>query len=59
MFIIESQNDQVVNEHERERLKNFYNQSKVHTFKGSGHLGGGLFETDETIKLINDFLAHS
>lgn len=58
ILIIESQNDQVVNQQERERLKNLYRQAKVHTFVGSGHLGGGLFETDETIELINHFLAH-
>jgi len=56
VFIIESENDQVVNEHERERLKNFYNQPKVHTFMGSGHLSGGLFETEETVALIDDFI---
>jgi pimeloyl-ACP methyl ester carboxylesterase len=58
IFIIESKNDQVVNEYERERLKNFYNQAEVHTFAGSGHLGGGLFETEETVALINEFISY-
>jgi len=59
ILIIESQNDQVVNEYERERLKNYYNQAEVHTFAGSGHLGGGLFETEVTVALINEFIYHS
>lgn len=57
IFIIESENDQVVNEFERERLKSFYRQARVHTFRGAGHLGGGLFKVEETIELIQDFLA--
>jgi pimeloyl-ACP methyl ester carboxylesterase len=56
VLILESQNDQVVNELERERLKHFYCQAKVHTFMGSGHLSGGLFETEETVELVNDFI---
>ena len=55
IFIIESQNDQVVNERERERLKRFYGQARVHTFRGAGHLGGGLFKVEETVDLIKDF----
>jgi pimeloyl-ACP methyl ester carboxylesterase len=55
IFIIESQNDQVVNERERERLKRFYSQAKVHTFQGAGHLGGGLFKVEETFDLIKAF----
>lgn len=56
IFIIESQNDHVVNEHERERLKRFYGQARVHTFHGTGHMGGGLFKVEETVALIKDFL---
>ncbi len=56
LFIIESQNDQVVNEHERERLKRFYDQARVHTLGGAGHLGGGLFKVEETVGLVKDFL---
>jgi pimeloyl-ACP methyl ester carboxylesterase len=59
VFIIESEKDQVVNQHERGRLKNFYAQAKTHTFTGRGHLGGGLFEAEKTVALINDFISHS
>jgi hypothetical protein len=57
-FIIESENDRVVNARERERLKLFYRQARVHTFRGAGHLGGGLFKVEETVNLIKDFLAN-
>ena len=57
ILIIESENDQVVNESERERLKRFYAQAEVHTFRGAGHLGGGLFRVEETVGLITGFFS--
>jgi hypothetical protein len=55
LFIIESQNDQVVNEHERGQLKRFYARVRVHTFGGARHLGRGVFKAKETARLIKDF----
>jgi len=56
IFIIESENDQVVTGRERERLKQMYPKAKVHTFRGAGHLGGGLFKVEVTASLVKDFL---
>ena len=56
IFIIESENDQIVSAEERRRLKGFYRTARVHTFRGAGHLGGGLFKVEETVELIRDFL---
>jgi maspardin len=56
IFIIESENDQIVSANERQRLKDFYRTARVHTFRGAGHLGGGLFKVEETVELIREFL---
>jgi pimeloyl-ACP methyl ester carboxylesterase len=57
VFILESENDRVVEPDERERLKHQYPAARVHTFRGAGHLGGGLFRVEETVALVEDFLA--
>lgn len=59
IFIIESENDQVVNRHERERLKRFYEHAQVHTFLGADHLGGGLFNVEETVDLLEGFFSRT
>jgi pimeloyl-ACP methyl ester carboxylesterase len=59
ILILESENDQIVSTSERERLKSFYNQASVHTFRGAGHLGGGLFKVEESVGLIKEFLSSS
>jgi len=56
IFIIESENDKIVSANERQRLKDFYRIARVHTFRGAGHLGGGLFKVEETVELIREFL---
>jgi pimeloyl-ACP methyl ester carboxylesterase len=56
IFIMESENDQVVNARERERLKHHYPEARVHTFKGTGHMGGGLFMVEDTVKMTKEFL---
>ncbi len=59
IFIIESENDQIVNQQEREKLKQMYPKARVHTFRGAGHLGGGLFNVETTVSMVKDFLAVS
>ena len=56
---MESENDRIVYARERERLERFYDNSRVHTFQGAGHLGGGLFKVEESVGIINEFLAAS
>jgi len=59
IYIIESENDQVANKQEREKLKQMYPKAEVHTFEGAGHLGGGLFNVETTVSLVKNFLANS
>jgi pimeloyl-ACP methyl ester carboxylesterase len=56
IFIMESENDQVVSARERERLKHYYPQACVYTFGGAGHLGGGLFKVEKTVQMVKEFL---
>lgn len=55
VLIIESGQDQVVNQQERARLKAFYRQAEAHTLQGMDHMTGGLFRTEHSLALINRF----
>ncbi len=55
VLIIESDQDQVINQEERARLKAFYQQAETLTLQGMDHMTGGLFRTEQSLALIERF----
>ena len=55
ILIIESIDDPMINEKERERLKATYPEADVYTFEGAGHLIP-LLKLDEMLDVVGDFL---
>jgi len=55
ILIIESIDDPMINENERERLKATYPEADVYTFEGAGHLIP-LLKLDEMLDVIRGFL---
>jgi pimeloyl-ACP methyl ester carboxylesterase len=58
ILIIESIDDPMINEKERERLKATYPEADVYTFEDAGHLIP-LLKLDEMLDVIRDFLRNN
>lgn len=56
VLILESEGDELIHQPVRAALKQAYPHSRVRTFEGTGHLGGGLFSASQTVAWINEFM---
>jgi pimeloyl-ACP methyl ester carboxylesterase len=55
ILILESDNDQIFHQSERDAVRKLYPQAYVHTFKGSGHLTM-IVKREEFISVVRNFL---
>lgn len=59
ILIYEAEKDRIVDEVERERLKQAYKNAEIITLKNSGHFGLGLIKPEEIIKKMLTFFKTS